>query len=173
MGTGRGSSHKDVVVGVDGSPPSAAALRFAADYARAVGADLRIVCAWEWPTWEGVPIVYGSFDPRPEAERTAEEAARACGLPPERVSTIVDPGPPAKLLVRVSEGSTLLVVGSRGRGGFTGLLLGSVSSQCVHHARCPVVVVHEDVTDVAEQERSVELASAGERVGAAAEAVPS
>lgn len=145
-------TRNDVVVGVDGSPEGDAALRFAARYAQAMDASLRIVTAWEWVTFDGAPITYGQYDPRDEARRTAEEAAQLSGLPPERVSTLVDAGPPARLLVRASEGAQLLVVGCRGRGGFTGLLLGSVSTQCVHHAKCPVVVVRGETAATREAE---------------------
>jgi nucleotide-binding universal stress UspA family protein len=61
---------------------------------------------------------------------------------PIPVSTLVAEGNPARALLDASEGADLLVVGSRGHGGFTGVLVGSISQQCVHHAKCPVVVVH-------------------------------
>lgn len=61
---------------------------------------------------------------------------------PIPVSTLVAEGNAARALLDASEGADLLVVGSRGHGGFTGVLVGSVSQQCVNHAKCPVVVVH-------------------------------
>ena len=72
--------------------------------------------------------------------REAVERARS-DHPAVNVETAVIEGPPARVLVALSADADLLVVGSRGRGGFSELLLGSVSQQCVHHARCPVTVV--------------------------------
>ena len=61
---------------------------------------------------------------------------------PARLQATVADGSPAKTLLQISEGARMLVVGSRGHGGFTGLLLGSVSAACTEHAHCPVLVVH-------------------------------
>ena len=82
-----------------------------------------------------------------EGQRRAEQMLREAvervrsDHPAVNVETAVVEGPPAQVLVDMSADADLLVVGSRGRGGFSELLLGSVSQQCVHHARCPVTVV--------------------------------
>jgi nucleotide-binding universal stress UspA family protein len=143
-----------IVVGVDGSTGSRAALRFATQEARLRGASLRIVTAWQMP----VLAFSGGFIPADlpmEFERAAEDASRqslewlgeaGSGVHIERV---VEEGQAAHVLVEAAKGAKLLVVGSRGRGGFTGLVLGSVSQQCVQHAPCPVVVVTEAARDEA------------------------
>jgi nucleotide-binding universal stress UspA family protein len=135
-----------IVVGIDGSAGSAAALAFAADEADIRGTDLRVVTAWHVPSgmYAGgfVPTVesldYGSWQ-REMAERQMHDV-----LGPERAERtelVVIEGSPAAVLRSESERAELLVVGSRGHGGFTGLLRGSVSNQCAAHARCPVVIV--------------------------------
>ena len=77
-------------------------------------------------------------------DRAVDAALDAAETPSPRVERLVVQGDAARALLDVSSGADLVVVGSRGRGGFTGLLLGSVSQQCATHARCPVVVVHDD-----------------------------
>jgi nucleotide-binding universal stress UspA family protein len=134
-----------VIVGVDGSPHSARALTWACRQAETCGDTVRAVCAWslgasgeDWMAQPGVSA---------EGQRRAEEVLRkAVGRalsdhPSVEVEMTVVEGPPARVLVDMSADADLLVVGSRGRGGFSGLLLGSVSQQCVHHAHCPVTVV--------------------------------
>jgi nucleotide-binding universal stress UspA family protein len=133
-----------VVVGVDGSEPARRALHWAAEEAQRRDADLEVVHAWH-PQLQPLGLV------RPGVDRTSSEdygkavldaAIRALGSRSLVVNPILIEGPSARGLVEVSAGAALLVVGSRGRGGFAGLLLGSVSSQVLHHARCPLVVVH-------------------------------
>jgi nucleotide-binding universal stress UspA family protein len=133
-----------IVVGVDGSDESLAALRFAAEEARLRRVPLRAVIAWTLPVTGEIPggLIAGL---RAEFEEEAAKALDAVlgqidggGLTTER---LVAEGPAARVLVEAAEGADMLVVGSRGRGGFTGLLLGSVSLQCAHHATCPVVIV--------------------------------
>lgn len=138
-----------IVVGVDGSPGGLAALRFAVDEARLRGASVKAVFSWTLPTTGGIP---GGLLPQLRAD-LAEEGAKALdealgqidatGLTIERV---VEEGSAAHVLVEAARAAELLVVGSRGRGGFTGLLLGSTSRQCAHEASCPVVIVrpHEE-----------------------------
>lgn len=130
-----------VVVGVDGSSNAEDAVDWAAAYARITGGSLRLVSAWEWPTFEGAPIVLGDYDPRKAAADVLRHAAARVGLPADRVATAVVRGSPTRVLLDTARDADLLVVGSRGRGGFTGLVLGSVSSYCAHHASCAVVVV--------------------------------
>jgi nucleotide-binding universal stress UspA family protein len=133
-----------VVVGVDGSEASKQALRWAADYARLTGGQLRAVTAWEWPISMVVALpTPESFDPMDEAHQTldgilAEVVGDAPGIP---ITTQVVAGPPASVLLDEAAGAALLVVGSRGYGGFAGLLLGSVSDHCARHAPCPVVII--------------------------------
>jgi nucleotide-binding universal stress UspA family protein len=135
-----------IVVGVDGSDASLAALSWAVAEARLRGAEVEAIHAWTLPAY-GYDIALAFTDI--SAELAAEGEAmldRACaaleGGDQAVVRRVVTEAPPAAALLEAAEGATLLVVGSRGRGGFKGLLLGSVSQQCVSHAGCPVVVVH-------------------------------
>jgi nucleotide-binding universal stress UspA family protein len=131
----------EVVVGIDGSPCSKVALRWAEDYATRLGGSLTLVTAWHWPTSYGVPLAYEGFDPEEDARKVVEAAKADVQLPLDKVRTLVAQGQPGDVLLDASNGAAALVVGTRGHGGITGALLGSTSSSCVHHARCPVVVV--------------------------------
>ena len=134
-----------IVVGVDGSPASDKALAWAVEQAARTGAKLEAVQAWEVPTMYGTGMMVlpggEEFD---NAARQSLEASvgRALG---GRTDVQVEPhtvaGHPAKALIDMAEGADLLVVGSRGHGGFVGSLIGSVSHYCVAHAECPVVIV--------------------------------
>jgi nucleotide-binding universal stress UspA family protein len=86
----------------------------------------------------------GGWDPEENARAVVEEALDAAYGPdrPAHTTTRVLQGPPAKTLLDASEGAQMLVMGSRGHGGFAGLLLGSVSAVCAEHAHVPVLVVH-------------------------------
>jgi len=139
-----------IVVGFDGSDSARAALEFGLEEARLRGFRLRVVCAWHYP----LPgYMGGGFEPPgprlgPAAlEGTANEeldrGLEALGdLAEVQVERRVREGRATAVLLEEAGGAALLVVGSRGHGGFTGLLLGSVSQQCVAHAPCPVAVVH-------------------------------
>jgi nucleotide-binding universal stress UspA family protein len=134
-----------VIVGVDGSPPSAHALNWACRLGDTCGYTVRAVCAWSLGVsgedWMPQPGVSAEGQRRAE-QMLLEAVGRArSDHPAVTVETAVIEGPPARVLVDLSADADLLVVGSRGRGGFSGLLLGSVSQQCVHHAHCPVTVV--------------------------------
>ena len=130
-----------VVVGVDGSPDSDVAVRWAAQYATLTGADLTLVTAWHWPTSYGVPMAWEGWDPAVDAEQVVGKAAANLTLPAERVHQQVQCGAAGDILVRASADALALVVGTRGHGPLAAAALGSVSSYCVHHATCPVVVV--------------------------------
>jgi nucleotide-binding universal stress UspA family protein len=140
-----------VVVGVDGSPASAGALRWAADEAARRRARLQVVRTWPLdppPTHPPTVIDVTRPDqpraPPPAARRAVDEVARELrGLPidDDAVGTLLLAGDPAQVLVAVATDAALLVVGSRGAGTLHGLLLGSVSAHVAVHARCPVVVI--------------------------------
>jgi nucleotide-binding universal stress UspA family protein len=145
--TGTEPGRQVVVVGIDGSPESVAALSWAGGYAAATGATVRAVRAWHFPTAAGLPpegkappAVTGEIEQRMRAE-TSEAIAKADLTPSVRVETGVAYGHPAQVLIDASRTAGLLVVGHRGCGGFTQMLTGSVAIHCVSHAACPVVVV--------------------------------
>ena len=133
--------RRRIVVGVDGSEVSKGALRWAARQARLTGASLDVVMTWELPT---LPHgVWGGYDESQDAQQALNETVRdVLGKTKEgEVLTRAIEGPPAPRLLEAAKGADLLVVGSEGHGPVAGLLLGSVSQQCVAHAPCPVVVV--------------------------------
>jgi len=130
-----------IVVGIDGSPESLKATAWAAEQARATGGTLELLIVWARPMSYGLPLVVGGYNPEQEAQDVVDKAASGIELPAPRLRTSVVNGASAMVLVERSRTADLLVVGSRGHGGFAELLLGSVSDHCVHHASCPVVVV--------------------------------
>jgi nucleotide-binding universal stress UspA family protein len=130
-----------VVVGIDGSADSDAALKWAQRYADATGSRLRLVVAWQWPQSYGYPMMFDGFEPDADAKRVAEKAVAELSLAPERIDTVVCEGNPSTVLLDTSADADLLVVGCHGHRGFDSLLLGSVSAHCVHPAAIPVVVV--------------------------------
>ncbi|MGO8877732.1 MAG: universal stress protein [Acidimicrobiales bacterium] len=135
-----------IVVGVDGSPEAGIALEFAVEEARLRHARLHVIYAY--------PVVGaltgstgGELYPHLEADaKKVLEEASAAGPSTEGVEAewLGVPGNPSEVLVEASHGASILVVGSRGLGGFMGLVMGSVSSQCVHHSHCPVLVVRKE-----------------------------
>jgi nucleotide-binding universal stress UspA family protein len=150
--------ERPVVVGVDGSPAAAAALEYAADVAARASAPLVVLAAWQMAaaeTWEAaywISVEPGS-EPGEAARRAAgevadEAAARARDRHPGLVARpqVVD-GPAGRALSEASSAAGLLVVGARGRGGFKGLLLGSVSHAVIHGSSCPVAVVRASAGD--------------------------
>jgi nucleotide-binding universal stress UspA family protein len=133
-----------ITVGVDGSPEADAALLFALEEAQLRRADVEVVLAYSpLPYLAGDVALRHAEATEIEADELLRKAVEpaAANFPGVTVTTRAVLGAAAENLIAAAEGADLLVVGSRGRGGFSGLLLGSVSQQCVHHAPCPVVVV--------------------------------
>ena len=133
-----------IVVGVDGSEGSKAALQWAARQAKLTGASLDAVAAWDFPaTYGWVPVPPEDLDFAGFAEKSlTDTVGEVFGKDvPASLSHRVIQGHPAEVLVEASKGAELLVVGSRGYGGFTDALLASVSTYVVHHAHGPVTIV--------------------------------
>ncbi|MGW2372616.1 MULTISPECIES: universal stress protein [Kitasatospora] len=133
-----------IVVGVDGSPSSIDALRWAVDQARTRGAVIEALTAWQYPVSTGwtVPI-QADEDLATLMSKVLDDAIAQVAGPecPVAIRPRVLEGGAVSCLLDAARGADLLVVGSRGHGGFVGALLGSVSGHCVQHAPCPVVVV--------------------------------
>jgi nucleotide-binding universal stress UspA family protein len=143
-GTDPQSGPGRIVVGVDGSASSEAALRWALGQARLTGQPVDAVTSWS------IPVTFGEaagalmgIDWQGEATRTLESTVAKAVDPPDadRVSQRAVQGHPAQVLLDAAADAALLVVGSRGLGGVRGMLLGSVSQHVVARAACPVVVV--------------------------------
>jgi nucleotide-binding universal stress UspA family protein len=131
-----------IVVGIDGSPASLDALAWAGREASLTTASLEIVMTWDWPASYGWALPYPSdFDPSESTQAAVTEAATGLRAkqPDIEISTRVEEGHPAPVLVEASKGASLLVVGSRGHGEFVGMLIGSVSEFCATNAHCPVL----------------------------------
>lgn len=135
------STRPVIVAGVDGSEQSIDALRRAKEMADALHADVRVVGAWDWPfMWD--PLVTPDYSPEGDVSRVVRHAVATIFGPERPIVVDIVHGPAARALIEESTGAAMLVVGSRGHGGFAGLLLGSVSAECAEHAHCPVLVVH-------------------------------
>ena len=147
----RGDSDRDVsqrvVVAIDGSPASQDAVGFAFEFASRHGLALHALHAWEFPVFDApgvtVPPTMALEEIEDDEIRVTAEALAGWAekFPDVRLTSEAVQGSAEQLVVDASANADLLVVGSRGRGGFTGLLLGSVSQAALHHAHCPVVVV--------------------------------
>jgi nucleotide-binding universal stress UspA family protein len=164
-----------VVVGVDGSPGSRAALEYALDEAARRGARLQVVVAAQLPDYWA--MAYGPAAPPPvddivDGVRNGVQAmvdevlaARPAQAGLVSVSVLAQAGSPAGVLLEAAEGADVLVLGHRGRGALRSALLGSVGLQCVLHAPCPVTIVRpqpvrEPATDRAEADRALDPPSA-------------
>lgn len=139
-----------VVVGVDGSEGAKSALRWAVRYAQNAGATLDAVAVWDYPVLMTLPAASTLPPPEEMAAETLEHLRRSI-----EEAGVADPGSvpirhhvvrghPAESILKAAEDAELVVVGHRGLGGFGSLVLGSVSQQILHHAKCPVVVVPLD-----------------------------
>lgn len=142
-------TSQPIVVGVDGSQASLEALREAGRMADLMGCPLTAVTTWQ------LPVTAADY-PFPLEQNFEEDARRRLGAavravfgeePPAGLEQVVSVGSPARVLRDLSEDARLLVVGSRGHGGFVGLMLGSVSSAVAAHARCPVLITHRAVPE--------------------------
>jgi nucleotide-binding universal stress UspA family protein len=144
-------SGQRIVVGVDGSPSSRAALRWAVWQAQLTGASIEAITAWQAPTLVGITAPFASAEAsdggdgqiRASAEsmlRTvvAQEVGPSTGI---RVKAEVGEGSAAQLLLEAAKDAFLVVVGSRGHGGIAGTLLGSVSQSLAQHSPCPVLII--------------------------------
>jgi nucleotide-binding universal stress UspA family protein len=144
------SSSARVVVGIDGSEQSQKALRWADFMARALNCDLDVIIAWQLYPGIGfgagmasMPEDWNPADYAGDAARRTVAEVFGSNQPPTLRITVQE-GSAAQVLWEASKGARMLVVGSRGHGGFTGLLLGAVSAASAEHAKCPVLVVHGD-----------------------------
>lgn len=137
-----------IVVGVDSSQTSLKALRWAMEEARLRGSELELVHAFPRPELVGMTMVVtlpSDEELREASSQVLAEALEAVGgAGTLTVSQRVGAGGPASVLVEAAADAELLVLGSRGLGGFRGMLLGSVTQQVIAHAPCPVVVITPD-----------------------------
>lgn len=142
-----GNGEHRIVVGVDGSPPSKAALTWAVSQARLTGATVEAVIAWEFPTMVGYPMLVSDVDWEDLATRIIGDAVAEVtdGGGQVKIMNKVVEGNAAQVLVDESAGADLLVVGNRGHGGFVEALLGSTGQHCVQHATCPVMVIRGSI----------------------------
>jgi nucleotide-binding universal stress UspA family protein len=137
-----------IVVGIDGSPPSLAALRWAAAQCSLQSVDLHVVVAWSVPSMLGWPVpLPEDFDPAEPAQATVADAEQLIDqdYPGLTVKTHVEQGLAGRCLIDTAQAlhASLVVVGARGHGEVTGLLIGSVSEYVATHSKCPVVIVRE------------------------------
>lgn len=133
-----------IVVGVDGSEGSVAALQWAVEEARLRGAAVEAVQAFHVPYEGGATVVPLNLDPeefRKAAEASLTKTIGQVAHDGVELTHQAVEGPASTVLVEAGRGSALLVVGARGHGGLTGMLIGSVSRQVSEHASVPVVVV--------------------------------
>lgn len=150
----QGEHEHRIVVGVDGSGPSKAALAWAVRQARLTGAVVDAVIAWEipltvrtpWPlTWS---TDFRELAGHLLADAIADVPAAAGGA---EIRPQVIEGSAARVLLDAAAGADLLVIGNRGHAGFVEALLGSVGQECVHHATCPVVIIRGPLASPAEE----------------------
>jgi nucleotide-binding universal stress UspA family protein len=139
LGTGPQQGSGRIVVGVDGSGPSEEALRWAVGQARLTGQPVEAVTSWRVPVNYGVGPLTDLDWEGDAAAALRDTVAKVAGA--DGVAQRVLQGHPAQVLLDAAAGAALLVVGNRGRGGFKGMLLGSVSQHVLANASCPVVVV--------------------------------
>jgi nucleotide-binding universal stress UspA family protein len=154
------TSASPIVVGIDGSATSAAALKRAARIADALDVDLIAVSAWQRPAFYG-GYVMPDYSPEDDWRQMLQDTIVSVfgHTPPARLRSELREGSPAQVLLDASKGAQMLVVGSRGHGGFAGLLLGSVSSAVAEHAECPVLVYHGPGIQVTQHNEQSDLST--------------
>ena len=137
---GEGNERK-IVVGVDGSPSSKGALRWAVRQAQLTASVVEAVTAWEYPELLGPPPA--EFNPEERARRVLDSVIEETvgATSPVEVRRVVIERHPAPALLEASKDASLLVVGNRGHREFVSVMIGSVSLHCVAHADCPVVIL--------------------------------
>lgn len=136
------TANAPILVGVDGSDSSLDALRYAATLADALRLPIRAIMTWDYAA---LIDLYSMPDRSPDKETAVLLDAAIKDVfgddPPVGLTAAVIAGPAPSVLIDESRRAEMLVIGSRGRGGFAGLLLGSVSATCATHAHCPVLIV--------------------------------
>lgn len=152
-----------IVVGVDGSESSVAALRHAQRLASALGHEVEAVACWEYPRmYTGFPASGMEGYEEASQEVLTDSIARAFGPGrPDNVAALLLHGPMPATLINASKDAAMLVLGRHGSGGLGGLRLGSVSSACVAHAHCPVLVVPPPSADPGLHEEAQQRAAEG------------
>jgi len=143
MAAAQQNGDRRIVVGVDGSPSSREALRWAVRQAALTGSVVDAVIAWHDPASYGgyAWLIADTCDADLAAKTLSEAVDSVSAGGGVTVRQRVMEGSPARVLLDAAKGAGLLVVGSRGHGGFAGMLLGSVSQHCVRHSPCPVVII--------------------------------
>jgi nucleotide-binding universal stress UspA family protein len=138
--------QRRIVVGVDGSDQSRKALRWGAQLAANFGARLEVLGAWDYPPNFGWSVIPENWDPAADTLKNLQETVREVfgDQPPVDVEIQVRQGGAARVLIDAAQHANLLIVGSRGHGGFAGMLLGSVSEIVAEHSPCPVLIIHGD-----------------------------
>jgi nucleotide-binding universal stress UspA family protein len=141
-----GDARARIVVGVDGSQQSKQALRWAAQLAQLSNAYVHAIAAWQFPVGVGWSVVPSDWDLAAETRDALAKAVDEAfdGDRPAGLRMDVREGYPTQVLLDESRTALMLVVGSRGHGGFAGLLIGSVSVALAEHATCPILIVHGD-----------------------------
>lgn len=139
------SSAGRIVVGLDGSTASVAALRWAGRISDAIDVPIDVLACWDYPAGIGsddlpAPPYRHDVDAEHSAALACEEVFGV--RRPNGLQILIRQGRPEAVLTAAGVGAEMLVVGNRGRGGFASVVLGSVSIHCAEHATCPVVIIH-------------------------------
>lgn len=139
---GRSETRRRIVVGIDGSPESRAAVHWALRHAEGIDGEVHAVAVWQQPIQfgaNGMPLPAQEFEA--EARAWLDETVPDRDADRRRVRTHLEQGEPAGVLLGHALRAELLVLGNHGRGAIRGALLGSVALRCVNHAPCPVLLV--------------------------------